>query len=48
MVTNINIPIDNCDYEKIIAAKGDMTWREVLFEWYHTKTNTAISPKPVR
>lgn len=46
MVTNINVPLDDTDYKKIIEAKGEMTWREVLFEWYNNKTNSTINSKP--
>lgn len=48
MVRNINVPLDDTDYKKIIEAKGKMTWREVLFEWYSRKTNPTINSKPPR
>lgn len=45
MVTNINIPLDDCDYKKLIAAKGEMTWRDVLFEWCSSKMATQDTGK---
>ncbi len=48
MVVTLNIPLDDNDYNKIIAAKGEMTWREVLLEWCRGKTEPQISSKPFR
>lgn len=45
MVTNINVPLDDSDYKKIVEAKGEMTWREVLLEWCSGKRATQDSGK---
>lgn len=38
MVTTVHVPLDDNVYKKIIEAKGEMTWREVLLEWRSSKT----------
>lgn len=45
MVTNINVPLDDSDYKKLIEVKGKMTWREVLLEWCSKTGKTEVNPQ---